>query len=198
MGPQFLRKLCKKIKLLDHLMHLDLDMEWVISSEEFLVEQEMKTLGAFQTGPAVPQIASAVPDAVSLLEKENKGMLVYLGGGRLVPVVYRTKKVAMPNKETETLVQVWVVSNQDGISLVGVIGIQIAAQSNATYSAIAPIIANHLRKMEYLVDEKQDKYEEDAFKMVLNVVLEMIIAAMRSQLVMLFPMDLKMEIFYME
>jgi len=34
--------------------------------------------------------------------------------------------------------------------------------------------------------------------MVLNVVLEMIIAAMRSQLVMLFPMDLKMEIFYME
>ena len=52
--------------------------------------------------------------------------------------------------------------------------------------------------MEYLVDKKQDKYEEDAFKMVLNVVLEMIIAAMRSQLVMLFPMDLKMEIFYME
>lgn len=97
-------------------MHLDLDMEWVISSEEFLVEQEMKTLGAFQTGPAVPQIASAVPDAVSLLEKESKGMLVYLGGGRLVPMVYRTKKVAMPNKETETLVQVWVVSNQDGIS----------------------------------------------------------------------------------
>ena len=56
-------------------------------------------MGAFQTGPAVPQIASAVPDAVSLLEKESKGMLVYLGGGRLVPMVYRTKKVAMPNKE---------------------------------------------------------------------------------------------------
>jgi len=79
-----------------------------------------------------------------------------------------------------------------------VIGIQSVVQSNATYSAIAPIIANHLLKMEYLVDKKQDKYEEDAFKMVLNVVLEMIIAAMRSQLVMLFPMDLKMEIFYME
>ena len=158
----------------------------------------MKTLDAFQTGPAVPQIASAVPETVSLLEKENNGMLVYLGGGRLVLMVYRTKKVAMPNKETETLVQVWVVSNQDGISQVGAIGIQIAVQSNATYSAIAPIIANHLLKMEYLVDKKQDKYEEDAFKMVLNVVLEMIIAAMRSQLVMLFPMDLKMEIFYME
>ena len=43
-----------------------------------------------------------------------------------------------------------------------------------------------------------DKYEEDAFQMVLNVVLEMIIAAMRGQLVMLFPMALKMEIVYMD
>ena len=43
-----------------------------------------------------------------------------------------------------------------------------------------------------------DKYEEDAFQMVLNVVLEMIIAALRSQLVMLFPMDSKMEILYMD
>ena len=34
--------------------------------------------------------------------------------------------------------------------------------------------------------------------MVLNVVLEMIIAAVRSRLVMLFPLDLKMENFYME
>ena len=43
-----------------------------------------------------------------------------------------------------------------------------------------------------------DKYEEDAFKMVLNVVLEMIIAAMRGRLAMLFPMDLKMENIYMD
>ena len=43
-----------------------------------------------------------------------------------------------------------------------------------------------------------DKYEEDAFKMVLNVVLEMIIAAMRGRLVMLFPMVLKTEIVYMD
>merc|ERR1712126_447969 len=114
--------LCKKTKLLDHLMHLDLDMEWVISPEEFLEEQKTKTLDAFINGVAVPRIASAVPENVSLLEKQgipNKvGILVYLGIGRLVSTVYRTKKVAMPNKETvtETLPQVRVVSNQGGIS----------------------------------------------------------------------------------
>jgi len=37
-----------------------------------------------------------------------------------------------------------------------VIGIQIAVQSNATYSVIVPIIANHLLKMEYLVQEEQE------------------------------------------
>merc|ERR1712126_65228 len=108
-----------------------------------------------------------------------------------------TKKVAMSNKETETLPQVRVVSNQGGISLVDVIGIQIAVQRNATYSEIVPIIANHLLKMEYLVLKEQDKYEEDAFKMVLNVGLEIIIAAMRVRIAMLFPINLNMENFYM-
>ena len=42
-----------------------------------------------------------------------------------------------------------------------------------------------------------DKYEEDAFKMVLNVVLEIIIAAMRVRIAMLFPINLNMENFYM-
>jgi len=104
----------------------------------------------------------------------------------------------MPNKETETLPQVRVVSNQGGISLVDVIRIQNAVQRNATYSQIWRNIADHLLKMEYLVPKKQDQYEEDAFKMGLNAVLEMIIAAMRGRLVMLFPMVLKMEIVYMD
>ena len=82
--------------------------------------------------------------------------------------------------------------------MVDVIGIPNAVQRNATYSEIVPIIANHLLKMVYLVPKEQDKYKEDAFKMVLNVVLEMIIAAMRGRLAMLFPMDLKMEIIYMD
>ena len=64
-------------------------------------------MDAFINGVAVPRIASAVPENVSLLEKQgipNKvGILVYLGIGRLVSTVYRTKKVAMPNKETGTL-----------------------------------------------------------------------------------------------
>jgi len=106
--------------LMAQSMDQKLDMEWVLSSEEFRVAQEMKTLDAFINGVAVPRIASAVPENVSLLEKQgipNKvGILVYLGIGRLVSTVYRTKKVAMPNKETETLPQVRVVSNQDGIS----------------------------------------------------------------------------------
>jgi len=103
----------------------------------------------------------------------------------------------MPNKEAETLPQVRVVSNQGGISLVDVIRIQNAVQRNATYSKIWRNIADHLLKMEYLVPKKQDKYEEDAFKMVLNVVLEIIIAAMRVRIAMLFPINLNMENFYM-
>merc|ERR1712025_461446 len=43
--------------------------------------------------------------------------------------------------------------------------IQNAVQRNAMYSKIWRNIADHLLKMEYLVPKKQDKYEEDAFKM---------------------------------
>jgi len=70
-------------------MDLDMDMEWAISLEEFLVEQEMETLDVLQTGSAAPQIASAVPDTVGGLGKESYGMLVRPSGG-LVPMVYRT------------------------------------------------------------------------------------------------------------
>merc|ERR1712136_646440 len=65
-----------------------------------------ENLGCLYKWSSFPRIASAVPENVSLLEKQgipNKvGILVYLGIGRLVSTVYRTKKVAMPNKETET------------------------------------------------------------------------------------------------
>ena len=79
----------------------------------------LETLDAFQTGPAVPQIANAVLETVRVLKQKGIGQLLLVHPwSRLIPMGYRTKRVPMSNKKTGTLMKIITMFTGGWISFV--------------------------------------------------------------------------------